>query len=137
MYVTKIIRNIHWNYNDTYYIVVYLFIFNNYDTINDQSVIVPPLSSITVCNDTEWHWRHWSFWYLLIRDIIKKYSCHLVHQINSLSADWKDHTFVFVISHEWLWLAMRQWQWKHRVSVWMVKDDCNWLRYSNYVGWAG
>ena len=53
LYVTKIIRNIHWNHNDTYNLVVYLFIFNNYDTINDESVIVPPLCSITVRNDIE------------------------------------------------------------------------------------
>ena len=30
-YVTKIIRNIHCNHNNTYNLVVYLFIFNNYD----------------------------------------------------------------------------------------------------------
>ena len=30
------------------------------------------------------------------------------------------------------WLLDSHRQWKHRVSVCMVKDDCNWLRYSNY-----
>jgi len=39
---------------------------------------------------------------LLITVIIQKY---LVHQINLWYTHCKDHTFVFVISHEWLWLA--------------------------------
>ena len=39
LYVTKIICNIHWNHNETYNLVVYLFIFNNYETINDQKII--------------------------------------------------------------------------------------------------
>ena len=34
LYVTKIIRNINWNHYDTYNLVVYLFIFNNYDNKN-------------------------------------------------------------------------------------------------------
>ena len=75
------------------------------------SGIIPRLSliqhSLIVSSDTEWYWSHWSFWCLLITDTIKKYLCHLVHQINLWSALWKDHTFVFIISSEWLWLAMR------------------------------
>ena len=39
LYVTKIIRNIHCIHNDTNNLVVYLFLFNNYDTINDQNKI--------------------------------------------------------------------------------------------------
>ena len=38
--VTKIICNIHWNHNDTYNLVVYLFIFKNYETINDQIILI-------------------------------------------------------------------------------------------------
>ena len=38
LYVTKIIRNIHWNHNATYNLVVYLFVFNNHDTTNDQLI---------------------------------------------------------------------------------------------------
>ena len=60
LYVTKIIHNINWNHNNSYNLVWYLFIFKNYDTMNDQ---------IFLC--------------LLITDIIKKHLCHLVHQINS------------------------------------------------------
>ena len=31
LYVTQIVRSIHLNHNDTYNLVVYLFIFNKYD----------------------------------------------------------------------------------------------------------
>jgi len=44
LYVTKLIRNIHWNDNDNYNLVMYLFIFNNCDAINDQKK-----SNINVC----------------------------------------------------------------------------------------
>ena len=101
-YVTKIIPRIHWNDNDTYNFEVNLFIFNNYDTLNDQSVMVPQyegsfikytllllfvllMCSITVPNHTEWHWSHWSFSCLLITDITK-FSCYLGHHNNSWSA---------------------------------------------------
>ena len=40
LYVTKIICNIHWNHNGTYNLKVYLFVFNNYDTINDQIILM-------------------------------------------------------------------------------------------------
>ena len=43
------------------------------------------------------------------------------------------HTFLdHKDTNDYDWLLDSHRQWKHRVSVCMVKDDCNWLRYSNY-----
>ena len=43
----------------------------------------------------------------------------------------KDHTFMFVklAMNDYDWLRDSHRQWKHRVLVCMVKDDCNWLHY--------
>jgi len=60
----------------THYIIIYTSVFK---------LIVKNRAQ-----DKECHWSHSSFWYLLITDTIKRYSCHLVHQINLSTAHWKD-----------------------------------------------